>query len=69
MPNKFMKTDQRNLKLEAIQRERKSLLKNRNHFQRKIKNLISKEVAAAEEEEIQDIQMFHFRYTYIYIYM
>ena len=55
MPNKFMKTDQRNLKLEAIQRERKSLFKNRKHFQTKTKNLTSKEVAAVEEEEIQDI--------------
>ena len=67
MPNKFMKTDQRNLKLEAIQRERKSLLKNRNHFQRKIKNLISKEVAAAEEEEIQDILKMFQRQTQMFL--
>ena len=48
-------TDQRNLKLEAIQRERKSLLKNKNHVETKIENMISREGVAIEEEKIQDI--------------
>ena len=48
-------TDQRNLKLEAIQRERKSLLKNKNHVETKIENRISREGVAIEEEKIQDI--------------
>ena len=48
-------TDQRNLKLEAIQRERKSLLKNKNHVETKIENMISRKGVAIEEEKIQDI--------------
>ena len=55
MPNKYMTTDQRNLKLEAVQRERKSLLKNRNRVETKIENIISTEGVAIEEEKIQDI--------------
>ena len=55
MPNKYMTTDQRNLKLEAIQREQKSLLKNRNHVETRIENLISREGVAIEKEKIQDI--------------
>ena len=35
MPNKYMTADQRNLKLEAIQRERKRLLKSRNRAETK----------------------------------
>ena len=50
-----MTTDQRNLKLEAVQRERKSLLKNRNRVETKIENIISTEGVAIEEEKIQDI--------------
>ena len=56
MPNKYMTTDQRNLKLEAVQRERKSLLKNRSRVETKIENMISREGIAIEEEKIQDIQ-------------
>ena len=56
MPNKYMTSDQRNLKLEAVQRERKSLLKNRNRIETKIENMISREGIAIEEEKIQDIQ-------------
>ena len=55
MPNKYMTTDQRNLKLEVVQRERKSLLKNTNRVETKIENIISREGAAIEEEKIQDI--------------
>ena len=58
MPNKYMTTDQRNLKLEAVQRERKSLLKNTNRVETKIENIISREgvaIVAIEEEKIQDI--------------
>ena len=55
MPNKYMTTDQRNLKLEAVQRERKSLLKNTNRVETKIENIISREGVAIEEEKIQDI--------------
>ena len=55
MRNKYMTTDQRNLKLEAIQRERKSLLKNRNRLETKIENMIPREGVAIEEENIQDI--------------
>ena len=55
MPNKDMTTDQRNLKLEAVQRERKNLLKNRNCVETKIENIISREVEPIEEEKIQDI--------------
>ena len=50
-----MTTDQRNLKLEAVQRERKSLLKNTNRVETKIENIISREGVAIEEEKIQDI--------------
>ena len=50
-----MTTDQRNLKLETVQRERKSLLKNRNRVETKIENIISTEGVAIEEEKIQDI--------------
>ena len=50
-----MTTDQRNLKLEAVQGERKSLLKNRNRVETKIENIISTEGVAIEEEKIQDI--------------
>ena len=50
-----MTTDQRNLKLEAIQREWKSLLKNRNRLETKIENMIPREGVAIEEENIQDI--------------
>ena len=50
-----MTTDQWNLKLEAVQRERKSLLKNTNRVETKIENIISREGAAIEEEKIQDI--------------
>ena len=56
MPNKYMTTDQRNLKLEAVQRERKRLFKNRNRVETKIENMISREGIAIEEEKIQDIQ-------------
>ena len=55
MPNKYMTTDQRNLKLEVVQRERKSLLKNTNRVETKIENIISREGVAIEEEKIQDI--------------
>ena len=55
MPNKYMTADQRNLKLEAIQRERKRLLKSRNRAETKIENMISREGVALEEEKIQDI--------------
>ena len=55
MPNKYMTTDQRNLKLEAIQRERKSHLKNRSHVETRIENLILREGVAIEKEKIQDI--------------
>ena len=55
MPNKCMTTDQRNLKLKAIQRERKSLLKNRNRLETKIENMIPREGVAIEEENIQNI--------------
>ena len=50
-----MTTDQRNLKLEAVQRERKSVLKNTNRVETKIENIISREGVAIEEEKIQDI--------------
>ena len=50
-----MTTDQRNLKLEVVQRERKSLLKNTNRVETKIENIISREGVAIEEEKIQDI--------------
>ena len=55
MPNKYMTADQRNLKLEAIQRERKRLLQSRNRVETKIENMISREGVALEEEKIQDI--------------
>ena len=55
MRNKYMTTDQRNLKLEAIQRERKSLLNNRNRLETKMENMIPREGVAIEEENIQDI--------------
>ena len=55
MPNKFMTTDQRNLKLEAVQSERKSFLKNRIRVETKIENLILREGVAIEEQKTQDI--------------
>ena len=55
MPNKYMTADQRNLKLEAIQRERKRLLQSRNRVETKIENMISREGVALEEEKIQNI--------------
>ena len=55
MPNKYVTTDQRNFKLEAIQGERKSLLKNRTRAGTKIENMISREGVAIEEENIQEI--------------
>ena len=55
MPDKFMTTDQRNLKLEAVQSERKSFLKNRIRVETKIENLILREGVAIEEQKTQDI--------------
>ena len=55
MPNKYMTTDQRNLKFEGIQRERESLLKNRNSVETKIENLILREGVAIDEETILGI--------------
>ena len=55
MPNKFLTTDQRNLKLEAVQSERKSFLKNRIRVETKIENLILREGVAIEEQKTHDI--------------
>ena len=48
-----MTTDQRNLKLEAVQKERKSLLKKRNRVETKIEKMISRESIVIEEKKIR----------------